>query len=752
MLWQNINKITHCFHRQYWGYVTIFLLSLPLTGNSQEPLGTLALLATQVELDRLTSQQNSAQASFWLDEANIIQIEVIANVNDLAIQIKTPSGSILTPDTIGSFGGEFVQFGEPSTTEKNLPLLPFTIPGFHYLFRFPALGIGEYEVKFAAQTTLTQEVAVITQVITDSSAAANVIALPQQLSLGESTVITVAFFDGQQPLPDAEVTATLIDEAGQLQELWLFDDGSNDDVQAGDGLYSALFTPSAIGIYRVVINIKGQNLQGTPCFRELGTQLVVLEPTSRLTGNTTIQGIDPNSNELFEQLVVEVETNTVKVGEYRVFVHLETPQGQSLFRTAAATLTAGIGNIPVNFEAEALQELGEPGPYQIKLIDLIYYSDQGVINSDQLREVGSIPTAQLNQLEQPLFTLTEQIVTQGIDSNGDDRFEELQVSVTVDTVNQGIYFWTLKLTDQTGKRITIAAGSKFFFPGINQLVVNFDGSAIGNSGVDGPYRLTDLIIKGPSIFEVVEEIGETPALLVRQFPFQAAPAACQLYAVHDEGLNQSQFFTVDLDNHQVKSLGTSYPGYDIEGLAIHPQTNQIYASSGNRVAPYRAKGHLYLVDGQTGQLFAVGSTGFEEVDSLAFDETGTLWGWAKGAGLITIDTNTGEGHLELPSLLKVEDLTISKNTAPHRFYGVVQTDLWRYPPLEIICAGTLSHETEALEMISDNHLLFGTHQDQTFSIHRLDLASCSVITGADIVTPFNDIEGIALPQDACIDN
>ena len=752
MLWQNKNRITHCFHQQYFYYVTIFLLSLPLIGNSQEPLGTIALLATQVELDRLAPQQNSDQATFFIDEANTIQIEVIANVNDLAIQIKAPREKILTPSNIDSFGGEFVLFGEQQTTEKNLPLLPFTIPGFHYLFRFPALGIGEYGVEFESQAALTQEVAVITQVITDSPAAANVIALPQQLSLGESTVITVAFFDGQQPISGAEVKATLIDETGQSQELWLFDDGGSDDAQAGDGLYSAQFTPTAIGTYRIAINIQGQNLQGTSCFRELGAQLLVLEPTSRLTGKTTVQKIDQNSDGFFDQLVVKVETNTVKAGEYRVFVHLETPQGQRLFRTTAATLSVGIGNISVSFETEALQELGEFGPYQIKLIDLIYYSEQGVINSDQLREVGSIPAYQPTQWEKPLFTLTGQTITQGIDFDSDGHFDKLQISVAVNIVNRGRYYWTLKLTDPAGKRIAIASGSKYFNSGINYLIVDFDGKVIGNTGVDGPYRLTDLVIKGPSIFEVVAEVGETSALLARQFPSPVvAPASCQLlYAVHDEGLNQSQFFTVNLANQQVNLLGTSYPGYDIEGLAIHPQTNQIYASSGNRVGPYQAKGYLYVVDGQTGQLFAIGSTGFEEVDSLAFDKAGTLWGWAKGAGLITINTNTGKGHLELSSPVRVEDLTISRNTDNTLFYGAVQTDLWQYPPLKISCAGKLPHETEALEILPDNRLLFGTHQDQTFSIHLFDPSNCSVVADFDILTPFNDIEGIALPENACM--
>ena len=37
-------------------------------------------------------------------------------------------------------------------------------------------------------------------------------------------------------------------------------------------------------------------------------------------------------------------------------------------------------------------------------------------------------------------------------------------------------------------------------------------------------------------------------------------------------------------------------------------------------------------------LQTVMTTFFNEVDSLAFDNAGILWGWAKGVGLITIDT------------------------------------------------------------------------------------------------------------------
>ncbi|MCP3894908.1 MAG: hypothetical protein GY706_09810, partial [Bacteroides sp.] len=125
-----------------------------------------------------------------------------------------------------------------------------------------------------------------------------------------------------------------------------------------------------------------------------------------------------------------------------------------------------------------------------------------------------------------------------------------------------------------------------------------------------------------------------------------APASCQLYAVNDKGLNNSQFFTVNLDDLTISKLGPMYKGYDIEALAIHPETNMIYAASGDNVTNGK-KGHFYRVDGETGELFPVGSSGFQEIEDLTFSPGGTLlYAWAKGDGLITIEyLTTGVGTL-----------------------------------------------------------------------------------------------------------
>ncbi len=230
------------------------------------------------------------------------------------------------------------------------------------------------------------------------------------------------------------------------------------------------------------------------------------------------------------------------------------------------------------------------------------------------------------------------------------------------------------------------------------------------------------------------------------------PAWCQLYAVNDEKLNDSQFFTISLDEtHEISELGPLYKGHDIEALAIHPETDIIYAASGNNVSGDNPQGHFYLVDGESGELFPVGSTGFEEIGDLSFSSDGTLWAWAKGVGLITIDLNTGAGTVEIASDILVEGLTLTQDSNPV-WFGAVQTDLWRYDreanTLEVACTNLLG-ETEALEMMPDGLLLVGTHQ-VPFGLYALNALTCEPIMAEETLSnQFQDVEGIAIPVAAC---
>jgi len=228
--------------------------------------------------------------------------------------------------------------------------------------------------------------------------------------------------------------------------------------------------------------------------------------------------------------------------------------------------------------------------------------------------------------------------------------------------------------------------------------------------------------------------------------------ACQLYGVHDKGLNNSQFFTVSPETFEVKALGEIKKAHDVEALDIHPQTAELFAASGKDT---NAKGHLYQLNGQTGELTSIGSTGFKEIDGLSFHPDGTLWGWATGDGLVTIDTVTGQANLEVSYSGEVEDLTW--NTSGTMLFGVenvknspdagVRLLAYDGNTVSAICEElTQSLEIEALDTLPDDTLIFGLHGKNSLPLGVIDVQTCKIVAEQEISTGYNDVEGIAWPN------
>ena len=231
-------------------------------------------------------------------------------------------------------------------------------------------------------------------------------------------------------------------------------------------------------------------------------------------------------------------------------------------------------------------------------------------------------------------------------------------------------------------------------------------------------------------------------------------ASCLLYGVQDQALNDSILFAYDPNEKTTKKIGEVCPGCDIESLAIHPMTNEIYVGSGDDAVGH-PKGHLYKVNPITGELHSIGDTGFSGISSLAFDDQGTLWAWAKGQGLVTLDINVAQGELKFASLLELADL--SWDTMQKVLYGVVGKELWSYSPttneVNKVCEN-LPVKTEAIRVLPSQFLpegmvLLGAHENKQLTLQVFDLASCQPVTNLDIFTGYGDVEGLAMPVEAC---
>ncbi len=277
--------------------------------------------------------------------------------------------------------------------------------------------------------------------------------------------------------------------------------------------------------------------------------------------------------------------------------------------------------------------------------------------------------------------------------------------------------------------------------------------------------LTLLAEGGEQTLSLVSPSGVTTVGGTPTFPGQCPPAAdippvaCQFYAVANEildqdSLNNSQLFTFNRETHAVENLGPLYKGYDLQALAIHPQTNRLYAVSGAQAAEQQHKGHLYLVDGNSGDLCWVGDTTFDNVSELAFSPDGSiLWGWAEGQGLIQIDPTTGEGQLVRPlAEVPLAGFTLTEDAV---FLGVVKHELWKYnrpaETFERLCAN-LPDTINVVEMTATEGLLLGIPNATGLNLYPFDPepTRCELKTAIEIpLQPQRIIEDVALPTAAC---
>jgi Leucine-rich repeat (LRR) protein len=232
------------------------------------------------------------------------------------------------------------------------------------------------------------------------------------------------------------------------------------------------------------------------------------------------------------------------------------------------------------------------------------------------------------------------------------------------------------------------------------------------------------------------------------------PQTCLVYGVHDGGLNNSQFFTISPipeNVFEIKALGTVHSGYDLEGLAIHPETETLYASSGDDTALGLEHGYLYQVNKDNGTLIPVCSLGLGEVSAISFHPKNyTLWVWADGEGLYTIDIDDINNNVCAKTERLVSDAQVEGmawDNEGNILYGAEGTTLFRYfydTGATNQACDNFPSQVEALSMLADGTLLFALDKTSDTSIHLFDIDECSVKNSVSLPvdTPYTDIEGI----------
>jgi hypothetical protein len=272
---------------------------------------------------------------------------------------------------------------------------------------------------------------------------------------------------------------------------------------------------------------------------------------------------------------------------------------------------------------------------------------------------------------------------------------------------------------------------------------------------------------------------------------QGEDLECVMYALHDEGKNDTQVVKIDPFGGYgqvgvVSTLGPMYRGLDLEGMAIIPCGNgnrgKLYATSGFHAGKVKKDvvvevagedGYLYRIDRQSGLVIPIGSTGYSEVSGLTYNPAdGCLYGWARGknrknryetdqngnqiskVGIIRICPDSPGGceitaqngmvttemlarfrpspEVEKGSDSDTPDIEgVASSNDGTKIYGSAGSDLWVFDiatgELTLKCPNMVPAEVEAIEMQPNGLLLLGTDGKKEVAMVSYDPETCQVV-------------------------
>jgi pimeloyl-ACP methyl ester carboxylesterase len=452
-------------------------------------------------------QQGQVQTrTIPIDQVTPTYFSLMYPSGDLDLALISPGGQRFDASTI---------VGNPNVTRDEQDILGGRMEVFN--FSSPEVGIWTVEVRGASVTDPSGAVSYAVTgwlenpAITFSGAVAD-----SSLSPGQTLQILGTLKNNNAPLTGATVTAKIALPDNTAQTIALQDTGTNGDLTANDGVYTGNFAGTTQpGTYRIALNASRAT---APAFtREAFALATRSRSTSSISGPFQDFGRDTDGDTFFNQLVIRVGVNVTSTANYHLFGVLEDAQGNSLTASTDVNLSPGSTNVELKFDGETIFNNRVDGPYRLKSLRLAEEDDVSLALLDERTDVHQTAAYSFRAFQHSRLNLTGAGTSTGIDTNGNGRFDLLNVGIEVEAINSGFYQWSARLTDSNGKEIGFAARSGFFSAGANTMTFSFDGEQIGQNGVNGPYFVRGLLLFGAGDSLVVSNAFTTDAFLASQF-------------------------------------------------------------------------------------------------------------------------------------------------------------------------------------------------------------------------------------------
>jgi hypothetical protein len=455
------------------------------------------------------SSSNSTQ-DFPIDIQNVnqVMIDVVSSTQAPQVQLIAPSGIEYTPDELNAYLIDF---------NSGIPLgALFFEPGNHVQMIIKSPVAGQWLLRL----TLPQGTAELlgnASVVRQGGVAMNVFTSRSLYNQGQQIVIGSALFNDGIAVEGATVTADVIQKSNiaNVYTVNLYDSGTTPDSAANDGLYTGTINKLQVGDY----SIYAKAIVGSSQLESV-TDLRIVEPLASIKKLINDEGVDTNGDGLFEFIGLNVELEVFKAGLYELQGHIQG--GSKLISSVKNTqLSAGIQTVSILFKAKDIRKyLAVDGPYNIKDLTLVTrFSGTAGSNliADRHENLGLTKAYLLKDLQRPALQILSGIETTAVDPDNDQLIDILTTKFKVDLLISGSFTWSGSLLTGSGQILGVASGQSYLTVGQNTLSFNFNGTNIGESGVDGPYYLRNVAIYGSGNAAISDEVGATKAYLYTEF-------------------------------------------------------------------------------------------------------------------------------------------------------------------------------------------------------------------------------------------
>ena len=326
------------------------------------------------------------------------------------------------------------------------------------------------------------------------------------------------------------VQALMMQPDGTLETIELHDDGANGDEQAGDGIYTASYTPKVQeGQLSILLySIRDGHTQLTRSVTQIN---VTAAAASRLQEVTTKPTAEETKLGVLGDVRFGISANVAKAGEYFIIADIVDKSGaevRSVYSSRVQVAAPGVQEFIVTLEREYLQQQGAALPLNVKAARLFVseHDTEDMVNEKEFNE--PIPFDDASAFEELRVQFLGVQSKELKDTDGDGQNDQLQVTYRLALPTSGSYTLQASIGGADGE---VVEWNHKSISGIGEqdVVLTFDVPRLKATGLTGFY-LKDIGISAgplpgsdPKVYPIVIENGaqvdtEAPRVAVDEAP------------------------------------------------------------------------------------------------------------------------------------------------------------------------------------------------------------------------------------------